>query len=249
MTVANTRHSKVRETAARRGCIESVKIWLISLLGYWAIRLIGGTLRWQIEGWENLRSIQDAHKNTIYTFWHGRIFMGTYFFRNRGIVVMTSQNRDGEYIARVIRRFGYGVVRGSSTRGSTGALVEMIRELRKKNDVAFSIDGPKGPRYVAKPGAVWMASKTGNAIFPFNLSAEKKWVLNSWDHFQIPKPFSRVLVLMGTPIYVKENATEAELEDSQRLLQHSLEDVLRRSDAYWQTRKIKTATRHDQRKS
>lgn len=249
MTEANTSRSKVHETARNQRYIERAKIRLISFLGYWAIRLIGGTLRWQIEGWEHLRSIQDAHKNTIYTFWHGRIFMGTYFFRNRGIVVMTSQNRDGEYIARVIRRFGYGVARGSSTRGSTGALVEMIRELRKKNDVAFSIDGPTGPRYIAKPGAVWIASKTGDAVFPFNLSAEKKWVLNSWDHFQIPKPFSRVLVLMGAPIYVKENATEAELQDSQRLLQHSLEDVLYRSDAYWDTRKIETAARHEQQKS
>ncbi|MGD0309056.1 MAG: lysophospholipid acyltransferase family protein [Acidobacteriota bacterium] len=249
MTVANTSHSKVRETATNPRYIESAKIWLISLLGYWAIRLIGGTLRWQVEGWENLRSIQAANKNTIYTFWHGRIFMGTYFFRNLGIVVMTSQNQDGEYIARVIQRFGYGVARGSSTRGSTGALVEMIRELRNKHDVAFSIDGPTGPRYVAKPGAVWIASKTGDAVFPFNLSAEKKWVLNSWDHFQIPKPFSRVLVLMGAPIYVKENATEAELEDFQRQLQHSLEDLLYRSDAHWETPKIKTATRHEQQKS
>jgi lysophospholipid acyltransferase (LPLAT)-like uncharacterized protein len=249
MTVANTSQSKVRETARNPRYIESVKIWLISLLGYWAIRLIGGTLRWQVEGWENLHSIRAANKNTIYTFWHGRIFLGTYFFRHRGIMVMTSQNRDGEYIARVIRKFGYGVARGSSTRGSTGALVEMIRELRKKNDVAFSIDGPKGPRYVAKQGAVWIASKTGDAVFPFNLSAEKKWVLNSWDHFQIPKPFSRVVVLMGAPIYVKENATEAELEDSQQLLQHSLEDMLHRGDAYWQTRKTKIAARPEQQKS
>ena len=236
----------MRETARNPRYIESVKIRLISLLGYWAIRLIGGTLRWQVEGWENLRSIQTANKNTIYTFWHGRIFMGAYFFRNRGIVVMTSQNRDGEYIARVIQRFGYGVARGSSTRGSTGALVEMIRELRKKHDVAFSIDGPTGPRYIAKPGAVWIASKTGDAVFPFNLSAEKKWVLNSWDHFQIPKPFSRVLVLMGEPIYVKENATEAELADSQRLLQQSLEDILHRSDDYWRARESRTATRNAQ---
>jgi hypothetical protein len=217
--------------------VERLKISLLSLLGYWAIRLIGSTLRWQVEGWDNFRSIQAANKNTIYTFWHGRIFMGTYFFRNRGIVVMTSQNRDGEYIARVIRRFGYGAARGSSTRGGKRALVEMIHELRKNRDVAFTIDGPRGPRYVAKAGAVWIASKTGDAIFPFHMSPQKKWVLNSWDHFHIPKPFSRVLVLMGQPIYVKENAGEDELAESQQALQRSLDDLRHRGDSFWQESK------------
>lgn len=224
------------EAPARSNAGERLKYWIISFLGYWAIRIIGSTLRWQVEGWENYRSIHAANKNVIFTFWHGRIFAGTYFWRNRGIVVMTSRNRDGEYIARVIRRFGYGAARGSSTRGSKRALVEMIHELRKRKDVAFTIDGPRGPRYVAKPGAVWIASKTGDAVFPFHMSAERFWVLDSWDQFQIPKPFSRVLILMGVPIYVKENATEAELEECQRTLQRSLEDLQHRGDSFWQLR-------------
>ena len=213
---------------------EKFKTWIISLLGYWAMRLIGCTLRWQVEGWENFNAIHAAGKGVIYTFWHGRIFMGTYFFRQRGIVVMTSQNKDGEYIARVIRRFGYSAARGSSSRGAKGALVEMIRELRRGKDVAFSIDGPRGPRYIAKPGAVWIAAHTGAAIFPFNLAPEKSWVMKSWDQFHIPKPFSRVLVLMGKPIYVKEHASEEDLGPVQDALQRSLEDLLHRSDAFWQ---------------
>ncbi len=221
------------EAPARTSAAERLKFWTISLLGYWAIRAIGCTLRWQVNGWDNYESIRTAKKNIIFTFWHGRIFTGTYFWRNRGIVVMTSTNRDGEYIARVIRRFGYGAARGSSTRGGKRALVEMIHELRKNKDVAFTIDGPRGPRYVAKPGAVWIASKTGDAVFPFHMSAERFWVLNSWDHFQIPKPFSRVLVLMGVPIFVKKDATEADLEKTQEALQHSLEDLLHRGDSHW----------------
>jgi len=219
--------------AAGTGRMNRLKIWCISLLGYWAIRVIGSTLRWQVEGQENLQAIRAANKRAIFTFWHGRIFMGTYFFRNQGIVVMTSRNRDGEYIARVIRRFGYCAARGSSTRGGKRALVEMIHEMRKNSDVAFTIDGPRGPRYAAKPGAVWLASKTGNAIFPFHFSPQRKWVLNSWDLFHIPKPFSRVLLLMGAPIYVKADATEAELEESQGVLQRSLDDLLHRGDSYW----------------
>jgi len=205
-------------------------------MGYWAIRLICGTLRWQIEGWEHFESIGAAGRNKIYVFWHGRIFMATYFWRNRGIVVMTSQNRDGEYIARVIRRFGYGAARGSSSRGSRRALVEMIQELRGQKDVAFTIDGPRGPRYVAKPGASYLAWKTGDAILPFNITARNSWTLPSWDQFQIPKPFSPALVLIGEPIYVRAEAAEEEICEAQRKIQFSLDDLRERGDARWGAR-------------
>ena len=210
-----------------------LRVWLISWLGYWAIRIIGKTLRWEVEGWENYRAIEASQKRIIYTCWHGRIFMATYFWRNRGIVVMTSQNRDGEYIARVIRRFGYGAARGSSSRGGRRALVEMLRVIQQNKDVGFTIDGPRGPRYIAKTGAIWLASRSGSAVFPFHISAEKKWVLNSWDLFQIPKPFSRVLVLMGSPIYASADAMEEEIESKQRELQLALEKLLKRGDSHW----------------
>ncbi len=218
---------------------DRVKFWLGSLVGYWAIRLIGATLRWEIDGRENHRSIVEAGRKIIYTFWHGRIFMATYFWRERGIVVMTSRNRDGEYITRVIRRFGYGAARGSSSRGGRRALVEMIYEMRRNHDVGFTIDGPRGPRYEAKPGAVWIAAKTGNAIFPFHISPERKWTLNSWDHFQIPKPFSRVLVLMAPPIYVSAEATQQQMDEAQRDLQNSLMNLLERGDNYWARQAVK----------
>jgi lysophospholipid acyltransferase (LPLAT)-like uncharacterized protein len=223
-----------RGAANGSGTGERIRAWFIALVGYWVLRLVGITLRWQVEGWDNHQSIHAAGKRVIYTFWHGRIFMATYFFRDRGIVVMTSQNRDGEYIARVIRRFGYGAARGSSSRGAKGALVEMVRELRGKKDVAFTIDGPRGPRYVAKPGAVWIASKTGDGILPFHMSPEKSWVFKSWDHFHFPKPFSRVLAILGTPIYVKQNPAEEDLTAAQEALQQSLEEMLHRGDIYWQ---------------
>ncbi len=233
MTTSDQRRSTSSSTGNGFQVGERFKIWLVSLLGYWVMRLVGCTLRWQVEGWENFNSIHAAGKRVIFTFWHGRIFMGTYFFRNRGIVVMTSRNKDGEYIARVIRRFGYGVARGSSSRGAKGALVEMVHQLRRQKDVAFTIDGPTGPRYVAKPGAVWIAAQTGDAVFPFHFSPEKSWVMKSWDQFHVPRPFSRVLVLMGAPIYVKQNSTEQELASAQEALQRTLEDLLRRGDAYW----------------
>ncbi len=223
-----------RNNVSGPGPLARMKFWFVALLGYWAIRAICCTLRWQVEGWDHFHGIRRSGRNVIYAFWHGRIFMGTYFFRNRGIVVMTSQNRDGEYIARVIRRFGYGTARGSSTRGGKRALAQMIRELRRQRDVAFTLDGPRGPRYLGKPGAVWIASKTGDAIFPFHMSPEKKWVFNSWDEFQVPRPFTRILVLMGAPIYVGENATEQELETCRQTLQNALDEMRCRGDSFWE---------------
>src|SRR5438876_6990561 len=118
------------------------------------IKLIGRSVKFEVEGWENWEAASREGKIPIYTFWHNRVFLATYFWQRRRIVVLTSQSFDGEYIARFIQRFGYGAVRGSSTRGAVGALVEMVRLMRARCPTAFTIDGPKGPRYVAKMGAV-----------------------------------------------------------------------------------------------
>jgi lysophospholipid acyltransferase (LPLAT)-like uncharacterized protein len=159
--------------------------------------------------------------------------MATYYFRNKGIVVLTSQNRDGEYIAQVIQRFRYGVTRGSSTRGSHRATVEALRALASGKDVGITMDGPRGPRYVAKRGAAYLARKSGNPVVPFNVSAEKKWVMRSWDHFQIPKPFSRAVVLIGDPIWIDANASEQEVRVLEERIQYSLDELRNRGDSWW----------------
>lgn len=191
------------------------------------IKLIGATLKYESVGMENFDKIESDGKIPIYTFWHNRIFAGTYFFRNRGIVIITSQSFDGEYIARFIQRFGYGAVRGSSTRGGVGALVEMIRLMKKGLPTGFSIDGPKGPLYVAKPGACVLAKKTGNPIVPFVLEPEKFWEIKSWDRMQIPKPFSRVKVFVAAPVYVEKSADEAEIENKRAELQEKLDELVK----------------------
>jgi len=222
-----------RREGVSLGLVPRLKTGLISSLGYWIICSVCSTLRWEVEDWKNLESIHAAGKRFIAAFWHGRMFMAAYHFRHRGIVVMISRNRDGEYISRVIQRLGNGVARGSSTRGSRGAVVEMIRALQGNRDVAVTLDGPLGPRYVAKPGAAYMAWKTGNPVMPFNISVEKKWVLRSWDHFIIPKPFSRALVRIGAPIYVSTDATEEELGQVEQRIQDSLDELRHRCDTRW----------------
>jgi len=194
------------------------------------INLIGRTVNFKIEGWENWEAASRDGKIPIYTFWHNRVFLATYFWRRRRIVVMTSQSFDGEYIARFIKRFGYGAARGSSTRGATGAVVEMIRLMRAGYPTAFTIDGPKGPRYVAKMGAVLLAKKTGNPILPFTITADRFWeVKKSWDGFQVPKPFTRALVAIAAPIFVRADADETELNAKRDELQGALDELDQRS--------------------
>ncbi len=201
------------------------------LVFFLLIKLIGRTLRWQIQGWENWEAASRDGQIPIYTFWHNRVFLSTYFWRRRRIVVMTSQSFDGEYIARFIQRFGYGAARGSSTRGGVGAIVEMVRLMRAGLPTAFTIDGPKGPRYVAKMGAVLLAKKTSYPVLPFTITARKFWTAKkSWDHSQVPKPFTRVRVDIAPPIYVPSDADEGLLEAKRDELQAALDEINRRGE-------------------
>jgi hypothetical protein len=196
------------------------------LVFFFLIKLIGRTVKFEIEGWENWEAAAREERIPIYTCWHNRVFLSTYFWQRRAIVVMTSRSFDGEYIARFIQRFGYGAARGSSTRGATGAIVEMVRLMRVGCPAGFTIDGPKGPRYVAKMGAVLLAKKTGNPVLPFTIAAERFWqARKSWDRFQIPKPFTRAQVFIAPPIAVPADADEAMLSAKRDELQAALDGL------------------------
>ena len=149
---------------------------------------------------------------------------------------MTSMNFDGEMIAQCIRRFGYGAARGSTSRGGMRALVQMAQEIRSGKDAGFTIDGPRGPRYVAQEGAVLLAHRTGAAIFCFHIALKNRIQLNSWDHFQIPLPFTEAIVLQAAPIWAPPKATKEELRDLQEKVQSVLDDLRVRGDSWWQTR-------------
>jgi lysophospholipid acyltransferase (LPLAT)-like uncharacterized protein len=193
---------------------------------YAAIRGICSTLRWEVQGREHLEGVLARGNRAIFTFWHVCIISATWFWRNRGIVVMSSASRDAEYTGRVIKRFGYGTARGSATRGGGRALAEMAQCLENGMDVAFTIDGPRGPAYVAKPGAVTLARHTGQAILPFHIATTSYYTLGSWDRMQIPLPFTRAATFIGEPIYVSRNATSEEVAAKQSALQATLERLV-----------------------
>ena len=202
------------------------------LVFYILINLIGLTTRFEIIGWENQEKAELNGGIPIYAFWHDRIFLTTYWWRNRRIVVMTSRSFDGEYIARFIRRFGYGAVRGSSTRGGIGATIEMARLMRAGCTTGFAIDGPKGPPYVAKMGAVLLAKKTGHPMVPLTTVVARCWKAPSWDSFQIPKPFTRAQVYVGQPIYVPADADEKVLAAKRDELQQELDELNKLGDQW-----------------
>jgi hypothetical protein len=215
---------------------ERVQLCLASWVGYLAVLLIGRSLRWEVYGWENWEAAKQRGQGLIYTFWHREIFSACWFWRKRGIVVMTSRNFDGEYIARIIQMHGYGAARGSSTHGASRALTEMIECLRKGRDAAFTIDGPRGPRYVAKRGSVMLSKATRAAILCFHVALRRAYVFRrTWDLTQFPHPFSRAAVFIGPPIVVSPQASEEEQASKLKQVQKSL-DELRRQGEEWAAR-------------
>lgn len=197
----------------------------IARVGYVLIAALGWTLRWRVEGLEHYDAVLASGRQPVMAFWHGRILTATYYFRHRGIVVITSENFDGEWIARIIERFGYGTARGSTSHGAKRAMLQLVRAMKQGRATGFTLDGPRGPAQVAQPGAVWLAGATGNPLLPFHLEASSHWTLGSWDRTQIPKPFSTVSLVIGTPIEVVSTQSPGRLEQARLELERSLSSL------------------------
>lgn len=195
---------------------------VIGTVAYPLIALLGRTWRWRVRGLEHLADIEASGRQPIMAFWHGRILGATYYFRGRGIVVLTSENFDGEWIARIIRRFGYATARGSSSHGGQRALLQLRREMDAGRPSGFTVDGPRGPARRAQPGAIWLASATGNPVLPFHLESGRYWTARSWDRTQVPKPFDRIALVVGAPIEVPRNAGDTVIEDKRLELERAL---------------------------
>ena len=203
---------------------QRVLLWAITWVGFLAIRVIGPTLRVTVSFEDGAPARLDS-RPMILAFWHNCIFPATYVWRNLQIRVMSSDSFDGEWTGRIIRKFGFVKVRGSSSRGAVRALLGMRRELEQGWAVAFTIDGPRGPRFVAKPGPVLLARATGAPMVAFHIAVEKAWILNTWDRSMIPRPFSRVLMRVSRGIAVPADAGDSQKERFHGELQAALERV------------------------
>jgi lysophospholipid acyltransferase (LPLAT)-like uncharacterized protein len=203
-----------------------MEIPVIAWAVYGVMRLIGPTLRVEMVGVQNAVQIREAGEAAIGAFWHRCIFSAIWVWRKRGIVVLNTVNFDGQWTRRVIERLGFGTAQGSSTRGAIEGLTIMASRLEEGKHVALTIDGPRGPRYVAKPGAVILARRTGKPVSVFHLAAQSAYTFKkSWDLFQLPFPFSRVVMFVAPPIRVPTDADSEVIHQKQKEIQAALERV------------------------
>jgi lysophospholipid acyltransferase (LPLAT)-like uncharacterized protein len=221
---------------------DRLKSAAIAAVAYPLIAGLCRTYRWTITGAEHYDAVVASGRQPILALWHGRILPGLHFFRNRGVVVITSQNFDGEWIARILHKFGFGTARGSTSRGGARALVQLRRELTAGRPAAFTVDGPRGPARVVQPGVAFLAGATGHPILPYHIESDHHWTLRSWDRTQIPKPFSTVALAVGEPIFVEgtDEATldrkVAEVGEALQGLERRALETLRRGRRGWRER-------------
>jgi lysophospholipid acyltransferase (LPLAT)-like uncharacterized protein len=213
----------------RSSRLRRIEAALIAGAAYPLIAALGRTLRWRVHGLEHFEAVERSGRQPIMAFWHGRILPATWFFRRRGIVVITSANFDGEWIARIIDRFGYGTARGSTSRGGRKALLQLRRDLAAGRPAGLTVDGPRGPARRAQPGAVWLAGATGNPILPFHIEASRHWTVRSWDRTQVPRPFATAALAVGEPIEVPAEPSENTIEAKRLELEQTLHRLEQRA--------------------
>jgi lysophospholipid acyltransferase (LPLAT)-like uncharacterized protein len=203
-----------------------IQIPLIAAAVYTVIRLLGPTLRYEVMGWQHAERVYALKKQIIWAFWHRVIIPIVWWRRNHGVVIMNTTAFDGQWTRKVIEWLGFGTAQGSSSRGGLRGLAVMAKRLSEGVDCGFTIDGPRGPRYVAKPGPVILARKTGCPVMVFHIGVDRgKTFEKTWDHFLLPKPFARAAILFAPPIYVPPDATPEQLEAKHAEMQRELERV------------------------
>lgn len=171
-----------------------------------------------------------GEQSLIYATWHGRMLMPMFAFRRTGAYILVSEHRDGEIITSSLEAAGYNTVRGSTSRSGARALASIVKLGREGRQCGFTPDGPRGPRWHFQPGAIYAAAKTGLPILPVTGSVSKAYYFNSWDRFQLPLPFSRGVMLAGTPYYVTGGVDPENIETHRANLERILISLTREAD-------------------
>ena len=198
--------------------------WLIAF----GVRLLRGwecTLRYEVDDRAGILR-RPVTENYIGALWHNRLLIFPLvlrrFFPERRGAALISASRDGDLLADAIQRFGYGVIRGSSSRLGASAILQLTEVLASKRDVVITPDGPRGPVYELGPGIIFLAQKSGASVLPMNLEYSRCWRLGNWDRFIIPQPFAKVRVLIGHPHHVKPTSTPDEFDAERLALQDAM---------------------------
>jgi len=202
--------------------------------GLFVVKALSATYRIRIVDPANESDVLDKYGSLVYASWHQRFFPGvTFFSSRRPIAIMISQSRDGEYIAHIANMLGWCAVRGSSTRGGSEALHQIKRLSVDGFKIGHIVDGPQGPPGVVKPGLLRIAQHAEIPIVPTITSGQHRWVFNSWDRFMIPKPFSRVILRFGQPIFIPKNLSNEAFEEKRLVVERELHHLYEDTDRIW----------------
>lgn len=189
---------------------------------YTLARGLGRTLRLTVQGWEPIERHLREGTGAVMVTWHGRTLIPANYMKDKGFWALISLSRDGEVQAEIFRRFGFQILRGSTSRGGVRAALEAARVVKAGGILAFTPDGPRGPSKKFQPGALLIAQKAGVPIYPAGIAAHPRILLPTWDRYMIPLPFARAVFLIGEPVYVPP---EADKDDFARLAEQ-LEEAI-----------------------
>ncbi|MBI4745021.1 MAG: lysophospholipid acyltransferase family protein [Deltaproteobacteria bacterium] len=192
------------------------------------IRALAAAMKLEFLHEERVRPFWEKDERFILAFWHGRLLMMPFCYHGKGIKLLISQHKDGDLLARAMKRFGYDSIRGSTTRGGAAAMREMVKAT-KDYDIGITPDGPRGPKYAVQEGVIALARLTGAPILPLTFGSSKKKVFASWDAFNLPYPFSRGVFMWGEPIYVGK---EDDMEEKRKELEFNLREMTEFVDDY-----------------
>ncbi|MDH5721429.1 MAG: lysophospholipid acyltransferase family protein [Spirochaetia bacterium] len=218
--------------------LHKIFVWTVAFIIRCFMQAIGRTVRVKIiAGEEILKNLLKNRQPVIFSFWHNRIFFCSYFLYKKvfkkgvHLTVLISQSKDGEWIAKIVEMWGGDTARGSTTRGGKGALLGLIKNLRRKNGaVVTTPDGPKGPVYKFQAGTLALSQMTQVAIVPVTYSAKKTWVFNSWDKFIVPKPFTKAHVAFGEPITIPHDITEKDFENRRKKAEEAMMELVKQTE-------------------
>jgi lysophospholipid acyltransferase (LPLAT)-like uncharacterized protein len=203
-----------------------IQIPIIAAVVYSVIRVLGPTLRYEVLGRRQAEQVWSSKQQCIWAFWHRCIIPIAWYGRNRGVVIMNTTAFDGQWTRKVIEWLGFGTAQGSSSRGGLRGLKVMAERIKEGLDCGFTIDGPRGPRYVAKVGPVLLARMTGAPIMVFHVAVDRgKTFERTWDHFCLPHLFARAILIGAPPIHVPQDADSGMIKAKHEEMQKALERV------------------------
>jgi lysophospholipid acyltransferase (LPLAT)-like uncharacterized protein len=196
-----------------------------SFVGALVIRILGATWRVEWRGLDRLDRARSLSKQVIFSFWHGRLLVYSYSHRDRAVQILASEHPDGDLMGRTAAWLGFGHLRGSTTRRGAAALRDLASVLRDGLDAGLTIDGPKGPRGVVQQGAIELSRMTSSAVVPMTNSARPRLLFHSWDRFQLPYPFAKVVIAYGEPLLVPAEVPREERERYRLGLERGLTEL------------------------